>query len=180
MVFARFVAVVFLLQGIGPALLFGAWRPGGLFLLFLAAIYVVLFLGLWQGRRWALPSAFALTLPQLFILSSSWFSWRFYVLASYGFGLAPAPTFMQMPAFGHHSLGGCLDLAFGHNQHLIADYAYSGQQSFVLFNFVPLPFLLLLLLHLGLRLAAADSSPVPNHAIKRIEAGGGAASDLRA
>ena len=176
MIFARFIAVVLLLQGVGPALLFGVWRPGGWFLACLATIYAFLTVGLWQGRRWALPLAFALTLPQLFVFSSSWFSWRFYVFASRGFGVAPADTLMQVPLFTYRSFGGCLNFAFGYSQPLIADYVSTGHQSFVLLNVLAIPLLALLLLHLAIKLIAAESSPVPNHALQRTEAGEGVSS----
>ena len=162
MILARLIAVVLFLQGVGPAFLLGAWHPGGWFLAVLAAIYAPLGVGLWRGRQGASVLAFALTLPQLFVFSSSWFSWRFFVFASRGFGVAPADTLMEMSFFTYGSFSGCLDFASGYSQPLTADFASTGHRSFVLFNVLAVPLLALLLLHLCIKPIAAESSLVLN------------------
>ena len=106
MFFARCIAVVLFLQGVGPLLLLGAWRPGGWFLLGTACIYTVLSIGFWRGRRWALRLALALTLPQLMIVSSPLLSWRFHLGASFGMGVCPAWNILDAPTFSYHSRAG--------------------------------------------------------------------------
>ena len=98
------------------------------------------------------------------------------MFASRGFGVAPADTLMQVPFFTYRSFGGCLNFAFGYSQPLVADYASTGHQSFVLFNVLAVPLLALLLLHLATKLVAVESSSVPNKALQRTEAGEGTSS----
>ena len=94
---ARLTASIALLQGLLPLLVFGGWRPGGLFLVGTAAVYVLLSWALWTGRRWALPLGLLLTLPQLLVVSSWLVSWRVFVGTSIGLGAKPALDVLAMP-----------------------------------------------------------------------------------
>lgn len=176
MLFARFLAVTLLLQGLGPTLLLGWLRPGGWFLAILAAVYAVLGAGMWKSKRWALPLAFALTLPQLVVVSSSSFSWRFYALASGGYGLVPA----QGAVTSWQSFGLGMNMAAGYCPPLIVDCAFTQSPSFVLFNFVALALLVLLIIHAWTSRRAAKSNLAARRAPARAGSIGATVAGVRA
>lgn len=101
--------------------------------------------------------------------SSSWLAWRFYAGGSWGFGFASADTLGQMRILGYSSWGAAFNFSVGQAARLADFPEYLQGESFVLLNLLAIPFLALLLLQLGLKLVAADSSPVPepNHALQR-------------
>ena len=179
LIFARFLAVVLFVQGVGPAFLFGVWRADGWLLACLAVIYTLLAAGVWQRRRWALPMATAVTLPQLAAISSSWFSWYFYVFAGYGLCVEPRDTFNTSVLFGYRASGCSLYLAFGYSKALLAHFAFVSQPTFVLINALVVPLLGLLLIVLVSDLYFAAFPALPNHTLQRTQASGQVGSEFQ-
>ena len=107
-----------------------------------------------------MPAAIALTLPQLAAISSSWFSWYFYVFAGYGLCVEPRDTFNTSLFFGYRASGCSLDLAFGYSKPLLAQFAFVSQPTFVLINVLAAPLLGLLLVVLVSDLYLAAFPPV--------------------
>ena len=130
-------AVTLFLQGIAPALAFGLWRPGGSFLLVVAAIYAVLAWGIWASKRWALILAIGFTVPQVFIVSSKLFSWQFYIGGAFGPGIAPASSLLETRFTAFFSVGARFDFAiFERSQSLLSGFTFIRSESFVLLNVV--------------------------------------------
>ena len=131
----RFAAVCFFLQGALPLLLFGLFHPAGVPLLLSAAIYAAVGWGVWNSRIGALIGGVVLTLPQLFILSSSLPSWQFYVGGAIGFGIAPARSLMDIRFCVFSSYGVRFDFAISErSQSLIAAFPFVRSESFLLLN----------------------------------------------
>ncbi len=160
---ARFSASTTLLQGLLPLLVFGGWRPGGLFLVSTAAVYVLLSWGLWTGRRWALPLGLALTLPQLLIVSSWLVSWQFFVGTSVGLGAKPGFDVLRMPLnFFWHVGNSYFAACFGYNPGFAASVASGPPTTYVGVNVVA-TFVLFLLVR--------SWRAMHNHTLQRTETG---------
>jgi hypothetical protein len=130
---------VLFLQGVMPALVFGFWRPGGLFLLLVAVIYVVLAWGVWSSKRWALIAAIIFTVPQLFVISTKLFSWQFFIGGAFGAGVAPMSSLLDSRISSFFSLGARFDFAVSERcPSLLASFTYIRSETFVLLNVVAL------------------------------------------
>lgn len=139
MILTRLSAIIIFLQGVVPVLLFGAMRPSGWFLLGLAVVYALLTSGLWAGRRWAVLSAATITLPQLLILSSQLFTWRFYVGASYFGGISFASSISDSRLFIYNSVGAAFNCSFfRYNSALLAELPGIRSDAFLCINVVPI------------------------------------------
>jgi hypothetical protein len=129
----RLAATALLFQGIIPALVFGFWRPGGLFLLAVAVTYAVLAWGIWLSKRWALIAALIFTAPQLVIISSNLFSWHFFVGGAFGAGIATASSLLDCRIASFFSLGARCDFAvFKQSPPILANYRYVQSDTFFL------------------------------------------------
>lgn len=133
----RIGAVALFLQGVMPALVFGIWRAGGLFLLIVAVIYAVLAWGVWSSKRWSVIAAILFTVPQLFIISSKLFSWQFLIGGATGVGIAPSSSLFDSRISSFFSLGARFDFAVSERcPSLLANYTYIGSERFILLNAV--------------------------------------------
>jgi hypothetical protein len=132
---ARVAAVLLLLQGVAPAFVFGFWRPGGFFLLVVAAIYALLAWGVWASKRWALFLAMIFTVPQLMVISSKLFSWQFYIGGTFGVGVAPSSSLLDTRLTSFCSWGARFDFAVSERcPSLLAGYAFIHSETFILLN----------------------------------------------
>ena len=132
---AKVGAVLLLLQRITPALVYGVWRPGGLFLLAVAAVYALLGWGVWASKQWALILALILTAPQLVIVSTKLFSWQFYIGGAFGPGLAFSSSLLDTRFTVFASVGARFDCAVSERcSSLLASYPFIVSDTFVLLN----------------------------------------------
>jgi len=133
----RVGAAALFLQGLMPALVFGFWRPGGLFLLVVAVIYAVLAWGVWSSKRWAVIAAIIFTVPQLFIISTKLFSWQFFIGGAFGAGIAPSTSLLDSRISSFFSLGARFDFAVSERcPSLLASFNYIRSETFILLNAV--------------------------------------------
>ena len=134
------------LQGVLPALVFGFWRPGGLFLILVAGTYTALAWGVWRSKYWALIAAIIFTVPQLLVISTKPFSWQFYVGSAFGAGVAPNSSLLDTRITSFFSLGARLDFAVAERcPSLLGSYTYVKSETFVLLNAVAILVLAVLL-----------------------------------
>jgi len=130
-------AVALFFQGITPALVFGFWRPGGILLLAVAAIYALLAWGIWASKRWALILAIIFTVPQLFIVSSKLFSWQLFIGGAFGPGVAPSSSFLNTRFTSFYSVGAGFNFAISErSQSLLSAFTFIGSETFILLNAV--------------------------------------------
>ncbi|MBE7158652.1 MAG: hypothetical protein INR62_09515 [Rhodospirillales bacterium] len=145
MVLVRFCALLFLLQGILPPLLFSAGLPGSwLVALVVAGIHVAAAWGMWHLLRWGWWLAFVSNALQAFCISSSLVSWQLVVGLGYGFGFTLGSP-LAMRFFSASSTGEDCYLAFLHTDPtLLASFRTMPYDSFVVINLIPAILLLVL------------------------------------
>ena len=145
MVLVRFCALLFLLQGILPPLLFTMGLPGSwLVALIVGGVHTIAALGMWYLRRWGWWLAFVSNALQTFCISSYLISWQLVVGLGYGFGFTlDSPLAMRF--FSATSTGEEAYLAFLHpSPALLASFRTMPYDSFVVINLIPAILLLVL------------------------------------
>ena len=75
----RFIAIIFLLQGLCPVLIFGCIKPSNRVFLVVAIAYALIALGLWMSKRWVFVLAILVTFLQTVTFSFPSFAWGFYI-----------------------------------------------------------------------------------------------------
>ena len=160
-------AAALLLQGVMPAVVLGFWHPGGLLLLVVAVIYAVLAWGVWSSKRWAIITAIIFTVPQIFVVSSGLFSWRFYIGGAFGAGIAPSSSLLDTRFASFLSWGAGFDFAiFGRSRSLLDGFTYIHSETFILLNVIALLIFTLLLAALRkCRESAKPPSPIQGRRI---------------
>lgn len=144
----RFVATLLLIQGAIPALGYGVLRPGGWMYLAALLLYAYLAWGVWSARRWALQIASGLTLLQLFVIATGYFSWYFQVGPAIGIGLAPVEgSVLDWHILAYRNVASVLVVVIGENcVPLHNEFATEG--PFIIVNLLAATVLALLLITL--------------------------------
>ena len=145
MVLVRFCALLFLLQGILPPLLFSVGLPGNCLVgLVVGGVHIIAALGMWHLRRWGWWLAFVSNAIQAVCISSALISWQVVLGLGFGFGfILDSPLAMRF--FQASSGGEDAYFAFLHpDPALLASFGSMPYESFVVINLVPAVLLLML------------------------------------
>src|SRR5262245_9869001 len=117
MTFKRFAAVVFLVQGTFPLLLWTTVLHGASrwFFLVVFSVYVGLAVGIWLGYRLPIFFAIGISALQSFGFSTQVLSWRFYVGPALEIAIAPvAGPIANWCIIIRRSVGVALNYSLGH------------------------------------------------------------------
>jgi hypothetical protein len=140
----RIIAIIFLLQGLCPILLFGCFTPPRHIYIVTAIIYALIAWGLWMAKRWAFVIAILITLLQTVTINSPSFSWSLFIGPTAG-------LFFTLPlsqiAYGMYwHIGVYFTVAFDESSASIQKIYSIQENTFVLFNVFGAILLILLLI----------------------------------
>jgi hypothetical protein len=128
----RIIAIIFLLQGLCPILVFGCFTPSRYIYIVTAIVYALIALGLWKAKRWVFITATLVTLLQIVTVSFSSFAWGFFIGPTAGvFFSLPHPQ-AEYGAFWR--LGVYLNVAIDEPSTSLQRIYSMHSNTFVLFN----------------------------------------------